>query len=246
MINWIRNNINRDSEAYPYWLSIFNGFVKKVNGESPNPAGEVEITTAELADNEGGGVTLTVGDTARTLSKYTELEAVQSNIENGYTSERNIDVGYWLNDIGNEEQKGGYKTTFYCSRNFLPVSPNAIYRSVNETYAGENISICEYDINKNFIKKSTGVDDWGSYNKTIETSPNTAFIKIGTSSLFDTPTRFDAYVQSKVDDSFSTIWTADAGVYHKGLSDKQDSLVSGTNIKTINNNSVLGEGNLEI
>lgn len=40
---------------------------------------------------------------------------------------------------------------------------------------------------------------------------------------------------------------ADLGIASAdALSDKQDTLVSGTNIKTINGNSILGEGNIEI
>lgn len=40
---------------------------------------------------------------------------------------------------------------------------------------------------------------------------------------------------------------ADLGIASiNALSDKQDTLVSGTNIKTINGNSILGEGNIEI
>ena len=33
---------------------------------------------------------------------------------------------------------------------------------------------------------------------------------------------------------------------HQSLDNKQDALISGTNIKTINNESILGEGNINI
>jgi hypothetical protein len=47
----------------------------------------------------------------------------------------------------------------------------------------------------------------------------------------------------KVDNTTYTAYTAATDT---ALSGKQDALVSGTNIKTVNNNSLLGSGNLDI
>ena len=58
-------------------------------------------------------------------------------------------------------------------------------------------------------------------------------------------------VTGKVDTSAFTAHTADTVIHvtsaeKAAWNDKQDTLVSGTNIKTINNQSILGEGNIEI
>ena len=50
---------------------------------------------------------------------------------------------------------------------------------------------------------------------------------------------------SKISNGTTTYIIKDA-IARSGLSNKQDTLVSGTNIKTINNQSILGEGNLTI
>ena len=60
-----------------------------------------------------------------------------------------------------------------------------------------------------------------------------------------------AALGGKVDTSAFTAHTADTVIHvtsdeKAAWNDKQDALVSGTNIKTINNQSILGEGNIEI
>lgn len=58
-----------------------------------------------------------------------------------------------------------------------------------------------------------------------------------TGAVIITPQNIGAYSTSEADAKFATI---------NSLDSKQDELVSGTNIKTINNESILGEGNIEI
>ena len=60
----------------------------------------------------------------------------------------------------------------------------------------------------------------------------------------------DAYTKAESDAKFQTIAGMTDYVTQTelttDLADKQDTLVSGTNIKTINNQSLLGEGNITI
>lgn len=233
MHNFIFDNIPTDKQPYPYNLSIYNGVVRKVNNTTPSNDGNVNVVTTTIEDNEGGGVVISSGETSRTVAKYTEIEEIRDDLETGYTTERNISVGFALDNNGNETAYSGYKTTFYCSKNFLPVSPNTQYRTVNETSSSDNVSICEYDSGKNFIKKTLGLDDWGSHNKTITTTSETAFVKIGTSSQFDTAPTYSSSVKIKREDEWITVWSSDYGVYHKGLSDKQNTLTATEPLKIV-------------
>lgn len=58
-----------------------------------------------------------------------------------------------------------------------------------------------------------------------------------TGAVIITPENIGAYSTTEADSKFATI---------ESLNSKQDELVSGTNIKTINNESILGEGNITI
>lgn len=83
---------------------------------------------------------------------------------------------------------------------------------------------------------------------TFNTDAGKQDINIPISDIFDasnyyTKAEVDAELSGKVDSSTYTAYTA---ATDSALSGKQETLVSGTNIKTINNESILGSGNLTI
>lgn len=97
------------------------------------------------------------------------------------------------------------------------------------------------------------VDNTSDANKPISTATQTALDLKADKSTTYTKTEVDTALNGKQDTlTFDNTPTQDStnpvksgGVY-TSLSDKQDILVSGTNIKTINNETILGSGNINI
>lgn len=91
------------------------------------------------------------------------------------------------------------------------------------TTDGENVSWKEVEINEDKFVHATGDENIGGLKK-FDTSPFVPTPSVGTKNLKVANTEFVS----------------------KSLEGKQDTLVSGTNIKTINGESIVGSGDLEI
>lgn len=94
------------------------------------------------------------------------------------------------------------------------------------------VHFVEYMINGDIIVTTTSFED----NKTITTQ---SIIKNGSSS-----SKENIEVDSSL--SLSSSNPVQNSVITKSLNEKQDKLVSGKNIKTINQNTLLGEGDISI
>jgi hypothetical protein len=94
-------------------------------------------------------------------------------------------------------------------------------------------------------REAEGGSQWGPFTLTI-TSPGCR----GASFVADGSVTFDVFLKkyrlaSQVSDGTNSYWIKDIDA-REMLEDKQDILTSGTNIKTINNTSLLGSGNISI
>ena len=72
------------------------------------------------------------------------------------------------------------------------------------------------------------------------------YTKSETDDLLDTKLDASAYTPTDLSNYYTKSETSGATEISTALASKQDTLVSGTNIKTINNESILGEGNITI
>lgn len=120
----------------------------------------------------------------------------------------------------------GLSTTSY-GRGFLPLTDAAAAR----TYIGANTGT---------VTSVTGV----SGEITVATGTTTPVIGIATAYT----TARNSYADGKVQNSMSATTTVAPSVtaVNTALGSKQDALVSGTSIKTINSNSILGSGNINV
>lgn len=89
------------------------------------------------------------------------------------------------------------------------------------------------------------IDDISTSNDAINLKVQTRYLTESESSL-NAATTINKTIDLKLSGD-GTKFLSDDGTYKEiDLSSKQDALISGTNIKTINGNSLLGEGNIEI
>ena len=89
------------------------------------------------------------------------------------------------------------------------------------------------------------IDDISTSNDAINLKVQTRYLTESESSL-NVATTINKTIDLKLSGD-GTKFLSDDGTYKEiDLSSKQDALISGTNIKTINGNSLLGEGNIEI
>lgn len=72
------------------------------------------------------------------------------------------------------------------------------------------------------------------------------YTKSETDDLLDTKLDASAYTPTDLSNYYTKSETSGATEINTALGNKQDTLVSGSNIKTINNESILGEGNITI
>lgn len=116
------------------------------------------------------------------------------------------------------------------------------YRVVKEPFLYDDDTI-DYYINSETIMHKDSNNDWGRLDDVLDAKANTSDIPTNTSDLNND----SGFITSETDPVFSA--SAAAGIDSSDISawnGKQDALVSGTNIKTINNNSILGSGDLTI
>jgi hypothetical protein len=104
----------------------------------------------------------------------------------------------------------------------------------NRTISGESVPCLVFIWNTDSGIQETDIPISGIFDPTN-------YVDVSTFTAYTAST--DATLNGKVDNSTYTAYTAATDT---ALSGKQETLVSGTNIKTINNESVLGSGNITI
>ena len=92
---------------------------------------------------------------------------------------------------------------------------------------------------------NVAIYEWGGSVSKILKLPSSTTTAAGVMSAAD-KTKLDSIPETIPSQSEIDGIAADVSTLETSLGNKQDILVSGTNIKTINNQSILGEGNLEI
>lgn len=104
----------------------------------------------------------------------------------------------------------------------------------NRTISGESVPCLVFIWNTDSGIQETDIPISGIFDPTN-------YVDVSTFTAYTAST--DATLSGKVDNSTYTAYTAATDT---ALSGKQETLVSGTNIKTINNESIMGSGNLTI
>lgn len=212
--------------------------IKTINGESLLGEGNIEI--------QGGG-TITVDSELSTTSENPVQNKVITNAINGKQDAGDYALKSEIPDISGlatkEELAAKLDTATYNSEkaNFalkseLPDTSTLATKSEVTSGLATKLDVATYNVDKPTFALKTEIPDISGLATKTELSGK-----------LDTAT----YNSEKV--SFETKENAAATYQVKGdyattaqLNSKQDTLVSGTNIKTINGNSLLGEGDITI
>ena len=183
------------------------------------------------------------GDVESMISGFTTSADVKTQIE-GYNY---INSGQAQTQIDNAVS--GKQDTLVSGENIKTINNQSLLGSGNieiqgggETYsAGEGIGIDADNIISVTGNYETIVElTQAEYDALASYGKNTTYVITDAQAI-----NMDNYVTTGALDSYYTSAQTDTAISN-ATSGKQDTLVSGTNIKTINNQSLLGSGNIEI
>ena len=183
------------------------------------------------------------GDVESMISGFTTSADVKTQIE-GYNY---INSGQAQTQIDNAVS--GKQDTLVSGENIKTINNQSLLGSGNieiqgggETYsAGEGIGIDADNIISVTGNYETIVElTQAEYDALTSYDKNTTYVITDAQAI-----NMDNYVTTGALDSYYTSAQTDTAISN-ATSGKQDTLVSGTNIKTINNQSLLGSGNIEI
>lgn len=193
------------------------------------------IPFANYFDNIEGKYPISIKDVSSTNTTFTvlfynELWEVDYNRNTSTYSTTKVEYG----------QGGGSTSSAEIIE--LPIEAANNFPYENGSYEGSNLAFC------NKIREITSPNNISKYYKLK--SPSGAYFDIINPYQISSYAGFylldsegsDTHIHTSITTGDSTYWMFNEGSYYM----KQDTLVSGTNIKTINGNSILGSGNLQI
>lgn len=191
----------------------------------------ISITSPTLTNTSTGTDSLAIlssfsgsgGDKNTTLGKDSYSKK-NNNVVIGYSATNYANTG--SSDSYNVAI-GSYATTYY--EGAVAIGSNARSNGHSTIQIGKGQNTTDYTLQIGFYQSS---DPTNPLNYTL-LDGTTGYIPNARINMDSTPT------------SSSTNTVTSGGVY-TALGDKQDTLVSGTNIKTVNNQSLLGSGNITI
>ena len=191
-----------------------------ITGDTPNLTLNLGIPKGEKGDK---------GDKADTGSTPASEESKSYSIT--YNTGFNKDNGAFMNPGGSD--------TYGANPEYIPLDLGYEYQVRGATDAFSWLTIIGYDSNKTFTKVVDGGGD--NHNPvTFTADETTAYIRVGV--MNDT----QVIVTKKIPGTSTGSIDTSRFATKTDLAQKQDTLVSGTNIKTINGESILGSGNITI
>lgn len=222
--------------------------LKLVPFKENSPLRQVGVTT----DDEGNYVDV---GTIDAILEYYDLLDIDKKFNDLIIGEYDIDLSGYVSEEELNTILSSYVTSTYLTTNYVTASYiSSNYASKNHTHSNYVLrsELSDLDIELSTLElvdiedNPNGVICFKDISKTVEDLADYVK-KSNTSGLLKNDGTVDttSYLSSLPSHNHDDRYYTETEV-NTALSGKQDSLVSGTNIKTINNTSLLGSGNITI
>ena len=236
------NRLSEDEEVTSAALNALNavsGDVNTLSGQVATISGDIQTLSGSV-ESLHGAVSDVVGDVSTLSGKVNTDETILT----GHTA--NTDIHVTASDKQNWNNKSDFSGDYndLTNKPTIPVVPTNVSDFVNDAgyatsgYVDSSVSgkVNTTDFNTYSASTDARLAEDEEVTAAALNALNDALD--GKADLEDIPTNVSELVN---DAGYAT-----SGYVNTAIATKQDTLVSGTNIKTINNESLLGSGNIDI
>lgn len=181
-------------------------------------------STVTMADNPAGGVDLTVDTSTRTLVDDVQLNAVRTQLENGYTSESNGYPGHYRNKTIGSDGEIIAGADYQYTTPLIPIESDYIINfRVPQSYINVN-GILWYSHDKKLLR-FTKTETAGTW---VAASADERYIAVVINMI---PSQDYVLINYQTPNTEpAPLFIVDFGSYQEGIRDKQSKLIAGTNI----------------
>lgn len=243
--------------------------IKTINGESVLGEGNIEIsdyytkteadekfaTTTEVRhqaadisalqnDMRGKQATLVSGENIKTINSQSILGSGDLTIS-GVSDEQAQEIAKIPTIETELAQKANVSDVPTVQHGHQGTNKKYIYSEGNIDNNNKTVVSNIVNVNDNPDTVKLGIYEWGGSMGKVIKLPSATTTLAGVMSAAD-KTKLDSIPETIPSQSEIDGIAANVSTLQTAMDGKQPTLVSGTNIKTINNQSILGEGNLEI
>ena len=212
-------------------------FVSATYEELGKTKAQLLETFAENAGSSGGGGDLTNYYTKQETNSLLD-EKVDVSAYTAYTSATDTAIAAKASNTDLQSVSGVVDTK-------LATSDFNTYSAATDSVIASKASNTDLQSVSGVVDTKLATNDFNTYSSATQTTLNG---KANASDLQALESVVDTKANASDLDALTSVVNgkADTTAMTQALSTKQDTLVSGTNIKTINNTSILGSGNIEI